>query len=88
MGYSISQEIVVDLEAGRGGDTVVVVGTWPIEFGDFDVTMPSAPVVVSVSEDGELEWQVFFTREGEMTDEEMTDEEMEDDAAEDEASEG
>ena len=89
----ISQEIVVDLEAGRGGDTVVVVGTWPIQFADFEVTMPSAPIVVSVSEDGELEWQVFFTREGDMTDEEMvdeemTDEEMEDDSAEDEASQG
>ena len=62
----VSQDMVVDLEAGRGGDTVVVVGTWPIEFGDFDVTMPSAPIVVSVSESGELEWQVFFTRESEM----------------------
>lgn len=62
----ISRDIVVDLDAGRSGDNVVVVGTWPIVFGDFEVTMPSAPIVVSVSESGELEWQIFFTHEGEM----------------------
>ncbi len=61
----ISQDIVVDLEAGRGGDTVVVVGTWPIEFADFEIEMPSAPIVVSVEDAGLLEWQVFFTRTGE-----------------------
>ena len=64
----ISQDITVDLEAARSGENVVVVGTWPIEFGDFDVTMPSAPIVVSVSEDGDLEWQVFFTQAGDMAD--------------------
>jgi polyisoprenoid-binding protein YceI len=77
-----SQDIVVDLEAGRSGDTVVVVGTWPIQFADFEVTMPSAPIVVSVSEDGELEWQVFFTRGGEMAEGETEDAVAEDEAAE------
>lgn len=82
----ISQDVVMDLEAGRSGDTVVVVGTWPIEFADFDVTMPSAPIVVSVSENGELEWQVFFTREGDMADDDMADEEMAEDEMDDEES--
>ena len=58
----ISQDVVVDLEAGRSGDTVVVVGTWPIQFADFEVTMPSAPIVVSVSEDGELKWRLLHPR--------------------------
>ena len=78
----VSQDVVVDLEAGRSGDTVVVVGTWPIQFADFEVTMPSAPIVVSVSEDGELEWQVFFTRSGEMAEGEMDDAATEDEATE------
>ncbi len=78
----ISQDIVVDLEAGRSGDTVVVVGTWPIQFADFEVTMPSAPIVVSVSEEGELEWQVFFTRGGEMAEGETEDAAAEDEAVE------
>ncbi len=84
----ISQDIVVDLEAGRSGDTVVVVGTWPIEFGDFEVTMPSAPIVVSVSESGELEWQVFFTREGEMAADDRPTRSMAADPTEGESSEG
>lgn len=79
----ISQDIVVDLEAGRGGNNVVVVGTWPIEFADFEIDMPSAPVVVSVENDGLLEWQIFFTLEGEATDDEMAaDESSEEDMAE------
>jgi polyisoprenoid-binding protein YceI len=80
----VSQDIVVDLEAGRGGDTVVVVGTLPITFGDFGVTMPSAPIVVSVEDSGALEWQIFFTQAGEMTNGETPDEE----APSEEASEG
>ena len=80
----VSRDVVVDLEAGRGGDTVVVVGTWPIEFADWDIEMPSAPIVVSVEDNGVLEWQVFFTNAGDMAEDDMA----EDDMAEDEASEG
>lgn len=84
----ISQDIVVDLEAGRGGENVVVVGTWPIEFADFEITMPSAPVVVSVEDSGLLEWQIFFTRAGEMTDDDTADDEsVDDETADDETSE-
>jgi polyisoprenoid-binding protein YceI len=90
-----SQDITVDLEGGRGGDSVVVVGSWPIDFGEFGISMPSAPIVVSVEDNGDLEWQLFFTREADtadgedvaddedMAEDEMTEEEMtEDDASE------
>lgn len=90
----VSRDIVVDLEAGRGGDTVVVVGQWPIEFADWGIEMPSAPIVVSVEDNGSLEWQVFFTRSGDMAEDDMagdetSDEDMADeDMTEDEATEG
>jgi len=80
----ISQDIVVDLQAGRGGDTVAVVGAWPIEFADFEVEMPSAPIVVSVEDSGDLEWQLFFTRGGEMGADDMADDEAADDDMADE----
>jgi polyisoprenoid-binding protein YceI len=67
----VSRDIVVDLEAGRGGENVVVIGTWPIVFDDFGIDLPSAPIVVSIEEDGLLEWQIFFTNAGDMADEEM-----------------
>lgn len=80
----VSEDITVDLEGGRAGDTVVVVGTWPIEFADFGIDMPSAPIVVSVEDNGLLEWQVFFTIAGDMADEGMTDDEMAEDDMSDE----
>jgi polyisoprenoid-binding protein YceI len=83
-----SQDVTLELDGQRVGDVVVVVGTLPVDFGDFGVTMPSAPIVVSVAESGDLEWQLFFTRADEMADEEMTDEDMaEDEMAADEMAE-
>ena len=80
----VSQDVTVDLEGGRGGDSVVVVGSWPIEFGEFGIDMPSAPIVVSVEDNGDLEWQLFFTREADMAESEDT---AEGEMSEDEASE-
>lgn len=71
-----SQDVTLELTGQRVGDTVVVVGTLPIDFTSFGVTMPSAPIVVSVEDSGDLEWQLFLTRGGEVADDEMTDEEM------------
>ena len=59
----MSEDVVVEMQGGRGGESVAVVGTWPIEFGTFGVSMPSAPIVASVSENGDLEWQLFFRRD-------------------------
>ncbi len=72
----VSQDIVVDLEAGRGGESVIVVGSWPIEFGDFGVSMPSAPIVVSVEDNGLLEWQIYFTHEGDVAADDTADADM------------
>jgi polyisoprenoid-binding protein YceI len=58
----VSQEVTLQLDAQRAGDTVVVVGTLPVDFTSFGVTMPTAPIVVSVEDAGDLEWQLFFTR--------------------------
>ena len=82
----VSQEATLDLTGQRVGDTVVVVGTLPVDFTSFGVTMPSAPIVVSVEDSGDLEWQLFFTRDAEMADATAKDE-MADDAAKDETTE-
>lgn len=84
----VSQDVVVDLEAGRGGDTVVVVGSWPFAFADWQIDPPSAPIVVSIEDTGELEWQIFFTNGGDTAADEMAGEDMaEDESAEEEAAE-
>jgi polyisoprenoid-binding protein YceI len=62
--HGVSQDATLDLTGQRVGDVVVVVGTLPLDFTSFGVTMPTAPVVVSVEDHGDLEWQLFFSREG------------------------
>jgi polyisoprenoid-binding protein YceI len=85
----VTQDVVVELQGQRAGDVVVVVGTLPVDFTSFDVTMPTAPIVASVEDSGDLEWQLFLTRDAEMADEDMADEDMADDEdmAEEEAAE-
>jgi polyisoprenoid-binding protein YceI len=61
----ISQDVDIELNGQRVGDAVVVVGTLPVDFTTFDVTMPTAPVVLSVEDVGDLEWQLFFRRQAE-----------------------
>jgi polyisoprenoid-binding protein YceI len=58
----ISQEVTLELTGQRVGDVVVVVGALPVDFTSFAVTMPTAPIVVSVEDAGDLEWQLFLTR--------------------------
>jgi polyisoprenoid-binding protein YceI len=60
--HGVSQDATLDMDGQRVGDTVVVVGSLPVDFTAFDVTMPAAPVVVSVEDNGDLEWQLFFSR--------------------------
>jgi polyisoprenoid-binding protein YceI len=60
--HGVTQSVVFPLEARLVGDTIVVVGSTAATFSDFGIEMPSAPIVVSVEDDGILELQLFFTR--------------------------
>ena len=59
----VTEEVTVDLEAQVVGDTIVVVGSTPIRFSDFGVEVPSAPIVVSVEDEGLVELQLLLVRE-------------------------
>ena len=63
-----SQDVMLELTGQRVGDVVVVVGTLPVDFTSFGVTMPAAPIVVSVDASGDLEWQLFFRLDAPPTD--------------------
>jgi polyisoprenoid-binding protein YceI len=82
----VSQDVDFELSGQRAGDVVVVVGSLPVNFTDFGVTMPTAPIVVSVEDSGDLEWQLFLTRQAEVADEtseDMADGEMAEDESAD-----
>ena len=51
-----------DLQAQLVGDTIVAVGSSHVVFSDYGVTAPSAPIVVSVEDNGIMEFQLIFTR--------------------------
>ena len=50
------------IEAQLTGDLIVVVGNTNVTFSDFDVEVPSAPIVVSVEDNGTVELQLWFSR--------------------------
>ncbi len=60
--HGVTQQIEIPLEAQLAGDTIVIVGSTEITFADFDVEVPSAPVVLSVSDTGTLELQLLLKR--------------------------
>jgi polyisoprenoid-binding protein YceI len=59
-GTTKSSEMAIEAKLVDG--TVVIVGSTEITFADFNVEVPSAPVVLSVSDTGTLELQLLLTR--------------------------
>jgi hypothetical protein len=60
--HGISNTIEMPLQAQLIDDVVVVVGSTEIVFADYDVEAPSAVIVLSVEDRGQIELQLFFTR--------------------------
>ena len=58
----VTNPAVFDLQAQLVGDTIVAVGSSEVTFADFGVRTPTAPVVVSVEDNGIMEFQLIFTR--------------------------
>ncbi|HUG74298.1 MAG TPA: YceI family protein [Acidimicrobiia bacterium] len=59
-----TQPVEVAIEAQAVGDRILVVGSFEIQFEDYDVTPPSAVSVLSVEDHGIIEFQVWFSRVG------------------------
>jgi len=62
--HGVTLPVEVPIEARLVGDTVVVVGSFDISFSDYDVEVPSAPIVLSVADRGTIEVQLLLTRQG------------------------
>ena len=58
--HGVTKKVTIPLEGRWDGKDVQVVGTLPIVFGDYSITAPTAPVVASVDDHGEMEFQLFF----------------------------
>lgn len=60
--HGVTQPVEVDLQAQLVEDTIVVVGAMDVSFGDFGVSVPSAPIVLSADDFGVVELQLFLAR--------------------------
>ncbi|MEZ5238766.1 MAG: YceI family protein [Microthrixaceae bacterium] len=61
--HGVTRSVTVELDAQLVEGTAVVVGSIPIELSDFGIEAPSAPMVLSVSEEATIEFQLLFTRQ-------------------------
>ena len=60
--HGVTNRVTIPLAAAFVDDTVVVVGSLLILFEDYDIEQPRAGVVLSVEDNGIMEFQLFFER--------------------------
>lgn len=60
--HGVTNQVTVELDAQLDDDAIAVVGSAPVVLADYDIDGPSAPVVVSVADEGVFEFQIFLTR--------------------------
>jgi polyisoprenoid-binding protein YceI len=58
--HGVTKKVTIPLEARWDGKAIQVVGTLPIVFGDYSITAPSSPLVASIDDHAEMEFQLFF----------------------------
>lgn len=60
--HGVTRSVEVPLEAQLVDGTVVVVGSFEVALADYDLEVPSAPIVISASDTATIEFQLLFTR--------------------------
>jgi polyisoprenoid-binding protein YceI len=60
--HGVTHRVTIDLEAQFVDDHIVVVGSTPVLFADYGIDEPEAIVVLSVDDDGIMEFQLIFAR--------------------------
>ncbi|WP_436792554.1 YceI family protein [Actinospongicola halichondriae] len=58
----VTRSVDVALDARLVDGILVVVGSAPVVFEDYGVDKPSSAIVVSLADEGTMEFQLFFTR--------------------------
>jgi polyisoprenoid-binding protein YceI len=58
--HGVTRRVTIAVKARWDGDRIQVVGSLPVVFADYDMTPPKIPVVASIDDEGEMEFQLFF----------------------------
>lgn len=60
--HGVARAVAVPIEARLTGDLLVVVGSLPILFADYDIAQPRSPILVSIEDNGVMEFQLVLER--------------------------
>lgn len=60
--HGVTKSVTIPIEARWDGRDVQLVGNLPIVFGDYDMETPNVGGFVSVDDNGEMEFQLFFRK--------------------------
>ena len=60
--HGVTQRVAIPLEARLANGVVTVVGSLPVAFGDYGMTAPESMRVLSIDENGTMEFQLQFTQ--------------------------
>lgn len=58
----VTNPVEFEIEAQREGDLIIVVGSTMVTFSDYNVEVPSAPIVLEVEDSGIIELQLWFSQ--------------------------
>jgi polyisoprenoid-binding protein YceI len=60
--HGVTQRVEIPLEAQLSNGVVTVVGSLPVNFGDYGMTAPESMRVLSIDENGTMEFQLQFAQ--------------------------
>jgi hypothetical protein len=58
----VTNSVEISLQAKLSGDTIIVTGSLPIAFADYDIAKPTSFNVLTIADNGIMELQLFFTK--------------------------
>lgn len=60
--HGVTRRVSITIQGRWDGRDVQVVGNLPIAFADYGISPPTAPIVASVDDNGEMEFRLFFRK--------------------------
>lgn len=60
--HGVTRSVEATLDATLSGSTLVIVGSIPVAFSDYEIEKPSAAIVLSLDDAGVIEFQLYLTR--------------------------
>jgi polyisoprenoid-binding protein YceI len=60
--HGVTRQVTIPLQGRWDGRDIQVIGNVHVVFADYGITAPASPVVASIRDEGEMEFQIFFRK--------------------------